>query len=122
MLPRGNPRQRVSRSPKMLRIPNALLASALRVAMLPLAPAAWVAPAAAPAVVESAPTQGGAAIAPVQHGAASLSQDHLSQDHIKALFFDAARQGRDDLLDGLIQARMKPAWGDPHCYTALVLA
>ena len=46
----------------------------------------------------------------------------MSQDHIKDLFFDAARQGRNDLVSGLIQSGMNPDVRDPHGYTALILA
>ena len=65
----------------------------------------------------AADPQGGATIAPGTSQSASMSQDHL-----KAIFFDAARQGRNDLLSGLIQSGMKPDVRDPHGYTALILA
>jgi ankyrin repeat protein len=94
----------------MLRIPNAFL-----IAVLSLVPAALTVPASAS--VQPPEMQGGAATAPVKHEAASLSQDN-----IKEIFFDAARQGRDDLLGGLIHSGMKPDKRDPHGYTARILA
>ena len=59
----------------------------------------------------------GDAVAVMSHNNAGLSQDQ-----IKSMFFDAARQGRDDLLGGLIQSGMKPDERDAHGYTALILA
>src|ERR1700686_2169232 len=64
-----------------------------------------------------AETLDSAAAATVQHDATGLSQDH-----IKELFFDAARSGRNDLLEGLIRSGMKLDERDPHGYTALILA
>jgi hypothetical protein len=43
-------------------------------------------------------------------------------EHTKELYFDAARAGRVDLLQGLIKAGMNPDERDPHGYTALILA
>src|SRR5258708_13468699 len=86
------------------------IANAFLLAMLSFVPAALAVPA-------SAEMQDGPATAPVKHEVATLSQDN-----IKELFFDAARQGRDDLLNGLIQSGMKPDERDPHGYTALILA
>jgi ankyrin repeat protein len=42
--------------------------------------------------------------------------------HLKELFFAAAREGRIDLLDGLIKAGLNPEARDPRGYTALILA
>jgi uncharacterized protein len=64
-----------------------------------------------------AETQDSVATESVEHDAASPSQGH-----IKEIFFDAARAGRDDLLDGLIQSGMKPDERDAKGYTALILA
>jgi ankyrin repeat protein len=94
----------------MPRIPSAFL-----IAVLSLVPAALAVPALAS--VRPAPPQGGAATVSVKREVASLSQDN-----IKEIFFDAARQGRDDLLNGLIQSGMKPDERGPHGYTALILA
>jgi ankyrin repeat protein len=55
--------------------------------------------------------------ASADHGDASLSQDR-----IKELFFDAARQGRDDLVSGLIRSGMKPDERDARGYTPLIIA
>jgi hypothetical protein len=46
----------------------------------------------------------------------------LTPEHAKELYFDAARAGRVDLLEGLIKAGMDPNVRDPHGYTALILA
>jgi ankyrin repeat protein len=94
----------------MSRIPNAFL-----ITMLSLVPVALAVPASASD--RPAETQDAAATAFGQGEVAGLSQDH-----IKEIFFDAARQGRDDLLDGLIKSGMKPDERDPHGYTALILA
>ena len=91
------------------------ISTAFLIAVLSLVPAALAGPASA--FVQMAETQDGAAIAPGQRDAAGPSQDH-----IKEMFFDAARAGRYDLLDGLIQSGMKPDERDPHGYTALILA
>jgi len=93
----------------MSRTSNAFLIVALL-----LVPIALTAP--ATAFVRLAETQDRAASASVHDFA------NASQDHIKELFFDAARQGRDDLLDGLIQSGMKPDERDAKGYTALILA
>src|SRR6202171_18776 len=69
------------------------------------------------AFVQLVATLEGVRAASVQHDAAGPSQDH-----IKELFFAAARSGREDLLDGLIRSGMKPDEQDPHGYTALILA
>ena len=90
----------------MPRISNAFL-----IAALSLVPAALAGPASA--FVQLAETQDSAATASVQHDAASPSQGH-----IKEIFFDAARAGRD----GLIQSGMKPDERDAKGYTALILA
>jgi uncharacterized protein len=100
---RGSDRQR---NPKMPRISTALLIAALCVLAGP-----------AFAFVQLAETLDSAAAASVQHDASGLSQDH-----IKGIFFDAARSGRNDLLDGLIRSGMKPDERDSHGYTALILA
>jgi uncharacterized protein len=79
----------------MSRMSNAVL-----IAALSLVPTALAAPASAFVL-----------LAETQDRAATASAHDLgnpSQDHIRALFFDAAREGRDDLLDGLIQSGMKP--------------
>ena len=94
----------------MPRIPNAFL-----IAMLSLVPVTLAVPASASD--RPAETQDAAAAASGQGEAAGLSQDH-----IKEIYFDAARQGRDDLLDGLIKSGMKPDERDSHGYTALILA
>lgn len=99
----------IIKEPMMSRISNAFL-----IAALSLVPTALAAPASA--FVRLAETQD-RAVAPSVHDFANPSQDH-----IKELFFDAARQGRDDLLDGLIQSGMKPDERDAKGYTALILA
>jgi len=43
-------------------------------------------------------------------------------DHYRALYFDAAREGRADLLAGLIQSGMAVDVRDSQGYTALILA
>src|SRR6266852_7078137 len=43
-------------------------------------------------------------------------------EHVEELYFDAARAGRVDLLDGLIKAGMNPNEHDPRGFTALILA
>jgi uncharacterized protein len=91
------------------------ISTASLIAALWLVPAALAGPAFA--FVQLAETLDSAAAASVQHDAAGLSQDH-----IKEIFFDAARQGRDDLLDGLIRSGMKPDERDAKGYTALILA
>jgi ankyrin repeat protein len=40
----------------------------------------------------------------------------------KELYFDAARAGRIDLLDGLIKAGLDPDARDPRGFTPLILA
>jgi ankyrin repeat protein len=45
-----------------------------------------------------------------------------SPEHVKELYFDAARAGRVDLLDGLIKAGMNPNEHDPRGFTPLILA
>jgi uncharacterized protein len=85
------------------------------IAVLSLVPAVLAGPASA--FVQLAETLDGSAATSVQRDATSLSQDH-----IKEIFFDAARAGRYDLLDGLIRSGMKPDERDPHGYTALTLA
>src|SRR5258708_7392364 len=97
-----------NKEPKMPRISNAFL-----IAMLSLVPAAWARPASA--FVQLADAQDGAATASEQHDAASLSQERIQE-----IFFDAARKGRDELLDGLIQSGMNPDERDPHGYTTLI--
>jgi ankyrin repeat protein len=99
----------IVKEPKMPRISNAFL-----IAVLSLVPAALAGPASA--FVQLAETQDSAATASVQHNASP------SQGHIKEIFFDAARAGRADLLDGLIQSGMKPDERDAKGYTALILA
>jgi ankyrin repeat protein len=110
MICRGKAAAAIVKEPKMPHISNAFL-----VAVLSLVPAALADPASA--FVQLAETQDGAATASVQHDAASLGQAR-----IKELFFDAARTGRDDLLDGLIQSGMKPDERDAKGYTALIIA
>jgi ankyrin repeat protein len=107
---RGKTAAAMVKEPKMPRIPNPLL-----IAVLSLVPATLASPASA--FVQLAETQDGAATASVQRDAAGPSQDH-----IKEIFFDAARRGREDLLDGLIRSGMKPDERDSHGYTALILA
>ena len=109
-LPREGRRSDCQRNPKMPRVSTAFLIAALW-----LAPAGLAGPALA--FVQLMATLDDAAAASVQHDAAGLSQDH-----IKEIFFDAARSGRDDLLDGLIQSGMKPDERDAKGYTALILA
>src|ERR1700741_3527265 len=94
----------------MMRIPHTFL-----IGLLSLSLAALAAP--APAAVRLAEAQNGDAAASGNVAAATFSQDH-----IKELFFDAARQGRDDLLDGLIKSGIKPDERDAKGYTALILA
>jgi uncharacterized protein len=96
----------------MLRVSNAA-----RFAALLLATAISMATVPASAADQQAAPQGNAVIASGTGESANMSQDHL-----KAIFFDAARQGRNDLLSGLIQSGMKPDVRDPHGYTALILA
>ncbi len=88
---RGKAAAAIVKERKMPRISNAFL-----IAALSLVPAALAGPASA--FVQLAETQDSAATASVQHDAASPSQGH-----IKEIFFDAARAGRDDLLDGLMK-------------------
>jgi ankyrin repeat protein len=107
---RGSDCAAIVKEPKMPRISNAFL-----IAVLSLVPAALAGPASA--FVQLAETQDDAATSSVQHNAVSPGQDR-----IKEIFFDAARAGRDDLLDGLIRSGMKPDERDPHGYTALILA
>jgi ankyrin repeat protein len=107
---RGKAAAAIVKEPKMPHISNAFL-----VAVLSLVPAALAGPASA--LVQLAETQQGATRPPETRNDGSLSQDQL-----KAIFFDAARQGRDDLLDGLIQSGMKPDERDAKGYTALILA
>src|SRR5712692_2875152 len=45
-----------------------------------------------------------------------------SPEHVKELYFDAARAGRVDLLEGLIKAGMNPNEHDPRGFTPLILA
>jgi ankyrin repeat protein len=101
---------KANKEPNMPRISNVFLITALS-----LVPAALASPASA--FVQLAETQDGAATTSEQQDAA-----RLGQDRIKEIFFDAARQGRDDLLDGLIQSGMKPDERDAKGYTALILA
>ena len=89
------------------------LSTVLLIARLALVPTTLAVPAAASE--QPAATNADAATAsPVVAG--------MTQEHIKDLFFDAARQGRNDLVGGLIQSGMKPDERDPHGYTALILA
>src|SRR5882757_283193 len=46
----------------------------------------------------------------------------LSPDRVKELYFDAAREGRVDLLDGLIKDRMDVDLRDSRGFTPLILA
>jgi hypothetical protein len=94
----------------MPRIPTASLIAALWVVSAALAGPAF-------ALVQLTETLDGAAAASAPHDTTGLSQDH-----IKELFFDAARSGRNDLLDGLIRCGMKPDERDPNGYTPLILA
>lgn len=107
---RGKAAAAIVKEPKMPRISSAFL-----IALLSLVPAALAGPASA--FVQLAETQDSAATESVEHDAASPTQSH-----IKEMFFDAARAGRDDLLDGLIQSGMKPDERDAKGYTALILA
>src|SRR5258708_25562009 len=107
---RGKAAAAIVKEPKMPRISIAFL-----IAVLSLVPAALAGPASA--FVQLAETLDSAATASVQHDAA-----RESEGHIKELFFDAARAGRDALLDGLIQSGMKPDERDAKGYTALILA
>jgi ankyrin repeat protein len=50
-----------------------------------------------------------------------LAADALP-DHYKALYFDAARDGRVDLLGGMIKDGVPVDLRDEHGYTALILA
>ena len=95
----------------MSRIPNAFL-----ITMLSLVPVVLAVPASASDRPAEAHDSAAAASEQGEGGGG------LSQDHIKEIFFDAARQGRDDLLDGLIKSGMKPDERDPNGYTALILA
>src|SRR6202051_1872201 len=94
----------------MPRLPNAVLFAVLSLVPATLALSAFTSAAAVEA-------KDGDAVAVMPHNNAGLSQDQ-----IKSMFFDAARQGRDDLLGGLIQSGMKPDERDAHGYTALILA
>jgi ankyrin repeat protein len=91
------------------------LSPALLIARLSLVPITWTIPAAA--AEQPAPNQAEAASTPTSAASAGMSQDH-----IKDLYFDAARQGRNDLISGLIQSGMRPDERDPHGYTALIIA
>jgi ankyrin repeat protein len=106
---RGKAAAAIVKESKMSRVSSAFL-----MAILTLVPA--TAAGAAAGFIKLAEAQDGAAAA-VQDDAGGLSQDH-----IKEIFFDAARAGRNDLLDGLIRSGMKPDERDPHSYTALILA
>src|SRR6266446_3941789 len=46
----------------------------------------------------------------------------LSPDRVKQLYFDAAREGRVDLLEGLIKDGMRVDLRDPRGFTPLILA
>src|ERR1700747_1723107 len=46
----------------------------------------------------------------------------LSPNQLEAIYFDAARAGRTDLVDGLIRRGMKVDLRDSRGYTALILA
>ena len=89
------------------------LSSVLLIAGLALVPTALAFPAAA-SEQPAATNADAATVSPVVAG--------MTQEHIKDLFFDAARQGRNDLVGGLIQSGMSPDARDPHGYTALILA
>jgi hypothetical protein len=91
----------------------ARLSTVLLIARLALVPTTLAVPAAA----SEQPAETHADAAHASPGFANMSQEH-----IKDLFFDAARQGRDDLVGGLIQSGMKPDVRDPRGYTALILA
>jgi hypothetical protein len=84
---RGKAAAAIVKESKMPRVPTAFL-----ITVLWLVPAGLAGPALA--FVQLVATLDDAAAASAQHDAASPSQDH-----IKEIFFDAARQGRDDLLD-----------------------
>jgi hypothetical protein len=51
-----------------------------------------------------------------------VSPEYVSPEHATELYFDAARSGRVDLLDGLIKAGMNPDERDPRGFTPLILA
>src|SRR5258707_2269526 len=53
---------------------------------------------------------------------ALAQSESLAPEHVKELYFDAARAGRVDLLDGLIKAGVNPNERDPHGFTPLILA
>jgi ankyrin repeat protein len=55
------------------------------------------------------------------HDALAQSES-LAPEHVKELYFDAARAGRVDLLDGMIKAGVNPNERDPHGFTPLILA
>jgi ankyrin repeat protein len=103
--PRGSPFFKETTMPR--------LSTVLLIARLALFPTTFAVPAAASE--QPASTNADAAtVSPVAAG--------MTQEHIKDLFFDAARQGRNDLVGGLIQSGMSPEERDPHGYTALILA
>src|SRR5258708_8269371 len=52
---------------------------------------------------------------------ALAQSESLAPEHVKELYFDAARAGRVDLLDGLIKAGVNPNERDPHGFTPLIL-
>jgi ankyrin repeat protein len=83
------------------------LSTVLLIARLALAPVSSAVPAAAAEPPAATKTDTPAA---------------MSQDHIKDLFFDAARQGRDDLVSGLVDSGMKIDARDQRGYTALIIA
>jgi ankyrin repeat protein len=107
---RGRTAAALSKEAKMSPIRAVILLS-----LVSLAPAAMSIP--APASEPNTVTQGHAALPP-----GTGAGVNMNQDHIKEIFFDAARQGRADLLDGLIKSGMKPDERDPNGYTALILA
>jgi ankyrin repeat protein len=55
-------------------------------------------------------------------GTQGQSEPRLAPERIKELYFDAARAGRIDLLDGLIKAGLDPDARDPRGFTPLILA
>src|SRR5260370_31013391 len=93
---RWKPAAAIVKERKMPRISNAFL-----IAVLSLVPAALAGPASA--FVQLAETPDSAATASVQHAAPSPSQGHIKQ-----IFFDAARAGRDDRLGALLHSVLTP--------------
>jgi uncharacterized protein len=90
------------------------LSSAIMVSVLSLASAALAGP------LYAQTTISGSAAA---ESKSDVGAGTLTQSHVKELFFEAAREGRDDLLAGLLQSgTVQLDERNPQGYTALILA